>query len=298
MVDGKLYAASPNNVFAVDARDGAVLWHNYWKIARRHDHRHARSGHAGQPHLLHAARRLGASRWTRRNGKEVWRHEVAPFDQQYFSSIAPMPIKGHLLVGTGNDLDAPAFLKSLDPTHRRGASGFCTRRRRRKAIPASKRGPASTRRSTATAPPGFPASTIPETNLYMYGTGNPTPPYTQGRGEGDNLFTSSLLAVDVDTGKMKWYFQTSPHDTHDWDSTQTPVIVDAPFNGRMRKLVMTATRNGYFFVLDRATGEHLVTSKIGLTNVWAQGLDDKGQPKRNPYKDAHDRRARSSTAAC
>jgi alcohol dehydrogenase (cytochrome c) len=91
--------------------------------------------------------------------------------------------------------------------------------------------------------------------------------------------------VDVDTGKIKWYFQTSPHDTHDWDSTQTPVIVDMPFNGRTRKLVMTATRNGYFFVLDRVTGEHLVTSKIGLTNVWAQGLDKKGQPKRNPYKD-------------
>jgi alcohol dehydrogenase (cytochrome c) len=125
----------------------------------------------------------------------------------------------------------------------------------------------------------------PETNLYMYGTGNPTPAYTQGRGEGDNLFTSSLLAVDIDTGKIKWYFQTSPHDTHDWDSTQTPVIVDAPFNGRTRKLVMTATRNGYFFVLDRVTGEHLVTSKLGLTNVWAQGLDAKGQPKRNPYKD-------------
>ena len=70
---------------------------------------------------------------------------------------------------------------------------------------------------------------------------------------------------------MKWYFQTSPHDTHDWDSTQTPVIADLPFNGRTRKLVMTATRNGYFFVLDRTTGEHLVTSKLGLTNVWASG---------------------------
>ena len=86
---------------------------------------------------------------------------------------------------------------------------------------------------------------------------------------------------------MAWYFQTSPHDTHDWDSTQTPVIWSTGmFNGRMRKLVMTATRNGYFFVLDRTNGEHLVTSKLGLTNNWAQGLDEKGQPKRNPHKDA------------
>jgi alcohol dehydrogenase (cytochrome c) len=132
----------------------------------------------------------------------------------------------------------------------------------------------------------IPGAYDPETKLYIYGTGNPTPAYTQGRGEGDNLFTSCLVAVNVDTGNMAWYFQTSPHDTHDWDSTQTPILVDMPFNGRPRKLVMTATRNGYFFVLDRVTGEHLVTNKLGLVNNWAQGLDAKGQPKRNPNKDA------------
>jgi alcohol dehydrogenase (cytochrome c) len=132
----------------------------------------------------------------------------------------------------------------------------------------------------------IPGSYDPDTHLYIYGTGNPTPAYTQGRGDGDNLFTSCLIAVNVDTGRMAWYFQTSPHDTHDWDSTQTPILVDAPFNGRLRKLVMTATRNGYFFVLDRTTGEHLVTSKLGLVNNWALGLDANGQPKRNPDKDA------------
>jgi alcohol dehydrogenase (cytochrome c) len=135
----------------------------------------------------------------------------------------------------------------------------------------------------------IPGAYDPETHLYIYGTGNPTPSYTQGRGEGDNLYTSALLAVNVDTGKMGWYFQTSPHDTHDWDSTQTPILTDAMFGGRMRKLVITATRNGYFFVLDRVTGEHLVTSKLGLPGVnnWAMDkLDAKGQPKRNPYKDA------------
>ena len=126
----------------------------------------------------------------------------------------------------------------------------------------------------------------PETRLYMFGTGNPTPSYTQGRGEGDNLFTSSLLAVNADTGKMAWYFQTSPHDTHDWDSTQTPILVDGTYNGKPRKLVMTATRNGFFFVLDRVTGERLQTTKLGIVNNWAPSLDEKGQPKRNPHKDA------------
>jgi len=283
-VDDIIYASSPDNVYAIDARDGALLWHYYWKT---------RGGTSLQ------TRGLGMWRnyiyfelhddWVvcldAKTGKEVWKHEIAPFDQQYFSSNAPMVIGDHVLVGTGNDLDAPAFLKSLDPRtgqlqwilystpQNPGDPGLETW----PSLDAARHGNGAT---------WIPGSYDPETHLYLYGTGNPTPAYTQGRGDGDNLFTSSLIAVNVDTGKMAWYYQTSPHDTHDWDSTQTPVLVDAPFNGRMRKLVITATRNGYFFVLDRTTGEHLVTSKFGLVNNWASGLDEKGQPKRNPYKDA------------
>ena len=283
-VDGVIYASSPSNVYAIDARDGTPLWHYYWKT---------RGGTSLQ------TRGLGMWRnfiyfelnddWVvcldAKTGKEIWKHEIAPFDQQYFSSNAPMVIKDHVLVGTGNDLDAPAFLKSLDPRtgevqwilystpQNPGDPGLDTWA----SLDAARHGNGAT---------WIPGSYDPETNLYLYGTGNPTPAYTQGRGEGDNLFTSALLAVNVDTGKMAWYYQTSPHDTHDWDSTQTPILVDMPFNGRMRKLVMTATRNGYFFVLDRTNGQHLLTSKFGLVNNWATGLDAKGQPKRNPHKDA------------
>ena len=283
-VDGVIYASSPSNVYAIDARDGTVLWHYYWKT---------RGGTSLQ------TRGLGMWRnyiyfelnddWVvcldAKTGKEIWKHEIAPFDQQDFSSNAPMVIKDHVLVGTGNDLDAPAFLKSLDPRtgavqwilystpQNPGEPGLDTWA----SLDAARHGNGAT---------WIPGSYDPETNLYIYGTGNPTPAYTQGRGEGDNLFTSSLLAVDVDTGKIKRYFQTSPHDTHDWDSTQTPILVDMPFNGRMRKLVMTATRNGYFFVLDRTNGQHLLTTRMGLVNNWAVGLDAKGQPKRNPNKDA------------
>ena len=92
--------------------------------------------------------------------------------------------------------------------------------------------------------------------------------------------------MNVDTGKMAWYFQTAPHDMHDWDSAQTPVIADAMFKGRMRKLVMTAARNGYFFVLDRVTGEHLLTSKYGSATNWVKAIDEQGRPMRNPEKDA------------
>jgi alcohol dehydrogenase (cytochrome c) len=284
VVDGIIYASSPNNVYAIDARDGAVLWHYYWKT---------RGGTSLQ------TRGLGMWRnyiyfelhddWVvcldARTGKEVWRHEIAPFDQQYFSSNAPMVVGDHILVGTGNDLDAPSFLKALDP--RTGAVQWILY-----STPQNPGEPGlETWASLDAARHGngatwIPGSYDPDTHLYIYGTGNPTPAYTQGRGDGDNLFTSCLVAVNVDTGKMAWYFQTSPHDTHDWDSTQTPILADMPFNGRMRKLVMTATRNGYFFVLDRTTGEHLVTSKLGMVNNWATGLDAKGQPKRNPNKDA------------
>jgi alcohol dehydrogenase (cytochrome c) len=136
--------------------------------------------------------------------------------------------------------------------------------------------------------PWVPGSYDPETNLYIFGTGNPSPAYTsQTRGEGDNLFTCAIVAINVDTGKMAWYYQTSPHDTHDWDSAQTPVLVDGEFNGRPRKLVLTASRNGYYFTLDRLTGEHLVTGKFSDTANWASDLNAKGQPVRNADKDFH-----------
>jgi alcohol dehydrogenase (cytochrome c) len=283
-VDGVIYASAPDNVYAIDARDGALLWHYYWKT---------RGGTSLQ------TRGLGMwhnyiyfelhDDWVvcldAKTGKEVWTHEIAPFDQQYFSSNAPMVIGDHVLVGTGNDLDAPAFLKSLDP--RTGTLQWILYSTpQNPGDPGLETWPSLDAARHGNGATWIPGSYDPETHLYIYGTGNPTPAYTQGRGDGDNLFTSSLLAVNVDTGKIVWYYQTSPHDTHDWDSTQTPVLVDAPFNGRVRKLVITATRNGYFFVLDRTTGEHLVTSKFGLVNNWASGLDEKGQPKRNPNKDA------------
>jgi alcohol dehydrogenase (cytochrome c) len=134
----------------------------------------------------------------------------------------------------------------------------------------------------------MPGSYDPESRLYIFGSGNPTPAYTSGpRGDGDNLFTNCVIAVNVDTGKMAWYYQTNPHDTHDWDSAQTPILIDAEFGGRTRKLVVTAARNGYYFTLDRTTGERLVSSKFSDTVNWATGLNGKGQPVRDPAKDHH-----------
>jgi alcohol dehydrogenase (cytochrome c) len=101
--------------------------------------------------------------------------------------------------------------------------------------------------------------------------------------EGANLYTASIVALNADTGKMVWYFQSSPHDTHDWDATQTAVVFDGTVNGQPRKLLAQASRNGKFFVLDRTNGKAIVSSEYIKTN-WALGYDERGQPVPNPEK--------------
>jgi alcohol dehydrogenase (cytochrome c) len=285
MVDGILYGTASDNAWAVDARDGHVLWHYFWKT-RGGTH----TGNRGMGMYGHWLYMETADDYLicldAQTGKERWHKVIADFSEQYFSTMAPIVIGNHLLVGTGDDLDAPGFLQSLDPETGDLQWKFFT-------TPQKPGDPGiETWKSLDAAQHGggqvwIPGSYDPETHLYIFGTGNPTPAYTaQSRGDGDNLFTSCLVAVNVDTGKMAWYYSTSPHDTHDWDSTQTPILADMPFNGRMRKLVMTGARNGYFYVLDRVTGEHLVTGKLADSPNWAYDkLNDKGQPVHIPAKD-------------
>jgi alcohol dehydrogenase (cytochrome c) len=128
-----------------------------------------------------------------------------------------------------------------------------------------------------------PSTYYPGLNLMYFGTGNPQPVIAgQGRA-GSNLYTESIIALNPDSGKLAWYYQPSPHDTHDWDAVQTPVLFDADIDGKPRKLLAQASRNGWFFVLDRATGEHIITSEFVKTN-WTLGVDAKGQPRLNPAK--------------
>ena len=124
----------------------------------------------------------------------------------------------------------------------------------------------------------------PDLRLIYWGIGNPNPVHAGAGRKGDNLWTCSIVALHVDTGKMAWGYQVSPHDTHDWDAVQTPILFDAEFAGKPRKLLAQASRNGYFFVLDRATGEHLSTTPFIKSN-WSLGLNGKGQPIPNPKKE-------------
>jgi len=283
MVDGTVYISTPDNAWALDARDGRELWHYYWKT---------RGG-------THIANR-GLGMWNNylymetpdnylvsleaKTGKERWHKVIADFSLQYFSTVAPVVVGNHVIAGTGNDIDAPGFLQSFDPETgdlqwklftvpmNPGDPGLDTW----PSLDSARHGGAQ---------PWMPGAYDPETKLYIFGTGNPTPAYTAGRGEGDNLFTCSLVAVNVDTGKMAWYYQTSPHDMHDWDSAQTPVLFDTTIGGKTRKLVSTAARNGYFFTLDRVTGEPVATERYGKFTNWVKGEAKNGQPRRDPEKD-------------
>ena len=124
----------------------------------------------------------------------------------------------------------------------------------------------------------------PETNTLYWGTSNPWPDYNGDFRAGDNLYSCSVLALDPDTGKLKWHYQFTPHDTHDWDATQIPILLDAPFRGRPRKLMAWAARNGFYYLLDRNTGEFLLAKNF-VRQTWAKGFDDKGRPQVIPGND-------------
>ena len=124
----------------------------------------------------------------------------------------------------------------------------------------------------------------PELNTLYWGTGNPAPDWNGDLRKGDNLYSCSLLAIDADTGKMKWYFQFSPHETHDWDSAEPPMLFDAKIDGKMRKLVVQANRNAFYYVLDRETGQFLAGAAYAK-ETWAKGLDAKGRPIEMPNID-------------
>jgi alcohol dehydrogenase (cytochrome c) len=123
-----------------------------------------------------------------------------------------------------------------------------------------------------------------ELHMIYWGTGNPAPDWNGDARKGDNLYSCSLLAIDADTGKMKWYFQFSPHETHDWDASEPPILFDAVIGGKKRKIVAQADRNAFYYVLDRETGEFLA-GKAYAKQTWAKGLDAKGRPIELPNVD-------------
>ena len=284
MINGILYFSVPDHVYALDVRTGREIWHYVWKT-RGGDH----IGNRGVGILGNWLYFLTPDNYfvslDVATGKERWHHEIANMKREYFSTNAPMIIGRQVIIGVGGDaLDIPGYLESRDPesgnlvwrwntTPRGGEAGANT-------------WPDEDSMAHGGGMPWIPGTYDPELNLYYFGTGNPQPVLAGHSREGDNLYTCTIVALNPNTGKMVWHYQVTQHDTHDWDAAQTPILIDGEFNGRPRKMVAQASRNGHYFLLDRATGEHLLTTKYLDHLNWTKGINAKGQPAHDPAKDA------------
>ena len=284
MRNGILYFSVPDHVWAIDARTGREVWHYAWKT-RGGDHIGNRGVGIFNTWLYFLTPDNYFVSLDVATGRERWHHEIASMKREYFSTTAPITIGRQVIVGVGGDaLDIPGFLESRDPEN--GEVIWQWNTTPRPGQRGAETWPDEYAMSSGGGMPWLPGTYDADLNLYYFGTGNPNPVLTGQSREGDNLWTCSIVALNPDTGKMVWAYQVTPHDTHDWDAAQTPVLIDGTINGRPRKLVAQASRNGYFIVLDRTNGEHILTSKMIDSANWVQSINAKGQPIRNPKKDA------------
>src|SRR6185437_14030742 len=211
-----------------------------------------------------------------KDGTERWHKQICDLDRFYTATVAPVVIGNHVIVGvSGDDLDIPGYLESRDPET--GEVQWHWSSVPKPGEPGSETWPNAEAMAHGGGMTWVPSTYDPELKLLYFGTGNPQPVIAGKGRKGDNLFTESIVALHVDNGKLAWYFQPSPHDTHDWDATQTPVLIDGDFQGSHRKLLAQANRNGYFFVLDRTNGKHLLTAPF-VENNWSKGIDSNGVP--------------------
>ncbi|RXH54563.1 acido-empty-quinoprotein group A [Granulicella sibirica] len=272
MVDGVIYFTVPDNVWAVDARTGHMLWkYTYPPNPGLHIGNRGVGMYKGTIMFLTPDCHLIAL--DARNGKVLWETVVADVKKGYWTTEAPLIVGNHVLVGVSGDSDnIQLFLKAIDADT--GKEQW-----RWDASP-----PAGTPHETTGGATWMTGTYDPVLKLIYWGTGNPTPVLNGEVRPGDNLYTCSIVALDPETGKLVWAFQPSPHDTHDWDAVETPVLVDGDFHGKPTKMLMQSSRNGYFFVLDRTNGKALLTTPFGPVN-WAKGIDAKGQPIPDPAKE-------------
>jgi alcohol dehydrogenase (cytochrome c) len=281
MAGGVLYFTIPDHVFAIDARSGRQIWHFTWSSKGGWHLGNRGAGMYGD-WLYFETPDCNLVSLNRKDGTERWHKQICDLDRFYTATVAPVVIDNHVIVGvSGDDLDIPGYLESRDPET--GEVQWRWSSVPKPGEPGSETWPNAEAMAHGGGMTWVPSTYDSELKLLYLGTGNPQP-VVAGKGrKGDNLFTESIVALHIDTGKLAWYFQPSPHDTHDWDAVETPVLFDGEIDGRPRKLLAQASRNGYFFVLDRTNGAHVRTSEFVKTN-WAKGINANGQPIPNPAK--------------
>jgi acido-empty-quinoprotein group A len=283
-VNGILYFTVPNRVWAVDARTGQQVWTYTWQskieaIGNRGVGISGKTLYFETPDCNLVALNLP-------DGKEKWHTSICNMDLMYFGSVPPVIIKNHVILGfSGDDMDIPGYLESVDPET--GELQWRWYAYPNPGDPEAATWPNADAMTHGGGMTWVPGSYDPELNLYYFGTGNAQPVINGSARPGANLYTACIIALNPDTGKMAWYFQPNPHDTHDWDAVQTPIMIDGEIGGQKRKLLAQASRNGWFFVLDRTNGKAIVSKPFAKQN-WATGVDSKGQPIPNPEQMAKD----------
>ncbi len=276
LVNGTLYFTEPDDVWAIDARTGQQNWHYHY---------HANEGlHIGQRGLGMYQDRLFFETpdahllcLDARSGEVEWDVVLADVKLGYWATMAPLVVGNHVLAGVSGDFnDLHGFIDSFDPLT--GKLQWQWDSMPKPGQLGSNTWPANSDASQHGGGMTWMTGTYdPELNLVYWGTANPNPVLDGSTRPGENLFTCSIVALNPDTGKLVWYFQPSPHDVHDWDAVQTPILYDGEFRGKREKLLMQASRNGYLFVLDRTNGKPLLTAPYADMN-WSTGIDSTGHP--------------------
>jgi len=281
VVDGVMYVTAVNEAHALDARTGREIWQFSRPRSKGLSGDAAGGINRGvailgdrvfmvtdNAHLL-ALHRL--------SGSLLWEVEMADSRQNYGSTSAPLVVKDLVISGTsGGDEGIRGFVAAYKASSGERVWRFW-------AAPAPGEPLAETWKGKAIEHPCAAAwltgTYDSETNLLFWTTGNPCPDYNGDERAGDNLYSDSVVALEPETGKLRWYFQYTPHDLHDWDSTQTAMVV---FQGEPRKLLLHANRNGYLYILDRTNGEFLRATRFVDKLTWAKGVDANGRPIPNP----------------
>jgi alcohol dehydrogenase (cytochrome c) len=283
VLDGTLYLTGAlNHAWAVDGRTGKQIWHYQRTLP---DGLKVCCGMVNRGFAIYKDRLFMVTldahfvALESKTGKVIYDIEMATVADGFAGTGAPLVVNDKVIVGVaGGEFANRGFIDAYEPMTGRRIWRFHTIPEPGEKGSESWQGDAWQRGG---GPTWLTGTYDPAANLLYWGTGNPNPDWNGESRPGDNLYTDSLLALDPDTGTLKWHFQFTPHDTHDWDANEIPVLADLPIAGRPRKVVMMANRNGFFYVLDRLTGEFLL-GKPFVNTTWAKEIGPDGKPRTLP----------------
>jgi alcohol dehydrogenase (cytochrome c) len=280
VVNGVMFITASNDVYALNSTDGRTLWHYSRPVS---------SGLVDDAagHINRGVALLGTRLYTEtdnahllcldaRSGNLLWDVAYADWNKNYGATSAPLVIKDKVLVGTsGGDSGVRGFVAAYDASTGNLVWRLWTIPGPGEFGSSSWPGDAYLHGGATTWMPG---TYDPELNTVYWGTGNAGPDYDGDVRPGDDLYTACVLAINPDTGKLKWYFQFTPHDLYDYDGVETPVLIDRFYKGQERKLLVEANRNGFLYVLDRTNGKFLSATQFAERLTWAKGIDANGRP--------------------